>query len=111
MEALIILALIAVGIFIAAFYQSHRDRKRWERIVQGKSLVVERDWIPPLELAGKEHDSGGKNVLVIWGDSKATAFSRLKDARVQVEKEQLAGKSRAVEAKLFVWDGDAWRPC
>lgn len=99
---------MVAGLFGAAFYQSQRDKKRWQRIVAGKSLLVERDWIPPLTLGGIDYDSLDKGVLVIWGNSKSTAFSKLRDARTQIQKQQLAGKSKAADARIFIWDGDTW---
>ena len=48
MIELSIAGVITLLVFALAFYQSHRDKARWNRISSGMSLFGAREDIPPL---------------------------------------------------------------
>lgn len=111
MKMLILMILIAIGLFGLAFYQSHRDQQRWKRLTAGKSPFRKEDRadIPPLTVDGLCFDSGRRPILVIWSNLKQTAFLTVPDARTQIEKEREAGSSKANGARIFAWDGESWK--
>src|SRR5580692_821700 len=59
MKMLIVMILIAVGLFGLAFYQSYRDQQRWKRLTAGKNPFRKGDRaeIPPLTVDGLSFDS------------------------------------------------------
>ena len=111
MKMLLFTALIAVGVFGLAFYQSYRDKRRWKRLARGRNPFRKGELreIPPLTLDGLRFDSVTRPVLVIWGNLKQTGFLTVADARAQLERERLAGSSKANDARIFAWDGESWK--
>jgi hypothetical protein len=109
MTELIIIGLIALCGFAAAFYQSYRDKQRWKRISSGMSLFGERADIPPLELEGDRFDAHERRVLVIWGNRQQSSFETVSDARRKIEQDGESGKARARDARIFAWDGESWK--
>jgi hypothetical protein len=109
MTALIIVSAITLAVFIAVFYQSHRDQQRWKRISSGRSLFGDREDIPPLVVDGKTFEAHEQRVLVIWHDLKQTSFKTVSDARTRIDSLIDSGSTRAREARIFSWDGAAWQ--
>jgi hypothetical protein len=111
MITLILMIVIAVGLFGLVFYQSYRDKQRWKRLTAGKNPFRKSEYveIPPLTVDGVRFDSVGRPILVIWGNLKQTGFLTVPDARAQVEKERQAGNSKANDARIFAWDGESWK--
>ena len=109
MKELCVASLITVCVFAVAFYQSYRDKQRWQRITSGMSLFGEREDIPPLLLDGASFDSHERRVMVIWGNLKQSSFDTVSEARTKVEKERGSGKARAKGARIFAWDGEIWQ--
>lgn len=109
MKELCIAGGLAFCVFVAAFYQSYRDKQRWKRITEGMSLFGDRHDIPPLVLDGGTFEAHERNVLVIWGDLKPTAYYTMADARKVVEKERAAGARRVKGVRIFAWDGESWK--
>jgi hypothetical protein len=108
MYALWIASVVTFGIFALAFYQNYRDQQRWKRIASGMSLFGDRQNIPPLVLNGVPFEPHERNVLVVWGNRKKSAFYTVSDAKKSIEKERAAGKERASDVRVFAWNGETW---
>jgi hypothetical protein len=109
MLELIIFGGLALCVFAAVFYQSYRDKERWNRISSGMSLFGDRQDIPPLELEGNTFDPHEHRVLIIWGDRKPTPFDTVSDAIRRIEKESGSSGGKAKNARIFAWDGESWK--
>ena len=109
MKELVVLGVLALVIFGAAYYQSIRDKLRWKRIVSGMSLFGDRQDIPPLVLDGVSFDSHDRRVLVIWANLTWTSFDTVYDARQRLERDTQAGKAGVKGARIFGWDGESWK--
>ncbi len=96
MIELYILGFITFVIFAVAFYQSFRDKARWNRISSGMSLFGEREDIPPLELDGATYQPHERRVIIIWGNLRHTAVETVTDAKKKDRKrKQIEQRSRA----------------
>jgi hypothetical protein len=109
MIELYIAGFITLCVFALAFYQSYRDKARWNRISSGMSLFGEREDIPPLVLEGTTFEPHEKRVILIWPDQKQSTYETVSEAIRRIEKERNAGKDRARGARIFAWDGESWR--
>jgi hypothetical protein len=109
MIELYIVGFITFCVFAVAFYQSYRDKARWNRITSGMSLFGEREDIPPLVLEGTTFQPHERRVLIIWANLRHTAFETVTEARRIIEKEAASGSDRAKGARIFAWDGETWR--
>jgi len=106
MFELIIFGSVTLCVFAAAFYQSYRDKERWNRISSGMSLFGDREDIPPLVVDGVTFDPHERRVVVVWGDGKKASFETVSDALRRIEKERTA---KANAARVFAWDGESWK--
>jgi hypothetical protein len=109
MLELIIFGGLALIVFAAVFYQSYRDKERWNRISSGMSLFGERQDIPPLELEGTTFDAHEHRVLIIWSNRKPASYDTVSDALRRIEKEAATRGSKAQNARIFAWDGESWK--
>ena len=109
MKELIIFGLIALCGFGVAFYQSYRDKQRWNRISSGMSLFGEREDIPPLQLEGATYDPHERRVLVIWNNNQQSSFETVSDAIRKIDQDNEGKKPRAKDARIFAWDGESWK--
>jgi hypothetical protein len=107
MPELIVLGIIALIVFATMYYQSYRDKARWQRIASGMSLFGERENIPPLVLEGVTFEPHEKRVLLIWGDQKKTSFNTVSEAIRRIERAR--GSTKAQNARVFAWDGESWK--
>ena len=107
---LLVIAFIGFGVVGAAYYQSGRDRRKWERALSGKRPppVSNEVEIPPLNVDGVSIDPHNRPVLVIWHDLRSARFYTNEDAIREIEREFFAGKPWAKGARMFVWRGVAW---
>jgi hypothetical protein len=109
MIELCIAGVVTLGIFALVFYQSYRDKARWNRISSGMSLFGERENIPPLKLEGATFEPHERRVLIIWSDRGQTSFETVSEAIRRIDKERQSRKARAEGARIFAWDGESWR--
>jgi|GEM_PF-3814714 len=109
MIELIIVGVVALLIFAAVYYQGYRDSLRWKGIQSGKSLVEERDEIPPLELEGHKFNSHDRKVLVIWSDLTQSSCLTVGDGLNLIEREVGLNRPRSKGCRLFAWNGRTWQ--
>jgi hypothetical protein len=106
----LVIAVIGFGVVGIVYWQSWRDKRKWEMALSGQRPPPASDeaGIPPLNVDGLSVDPHNRPVLVLWNDLRPARFYTKGEAIQEIELEFFAGKPRAQAARLFVWRGGSW---